>query len=273
MRTRSVNGTVLWLCACNFLAVAVCADDSVKTLGQFRRDAVNNQDAQPPSKGADSNLELNVGAAPRPTSCPTAVALDDLKHEIAYDRTEELDPLEGLSVIHMHVLERGSLTAFYLDESLRTFPPNIRLAYFVGADGARGYSSCRTEQNWQKCVEESARLEEANYLVQTCSTTVDLSTIPVWEPSPNSPKKRQVADELRREIETKWPGALEIVVRDFNLKDRQITMYLRMPDADYFQGCGFHAMRETVCESWHLFGMAPVADIRRRIFNLPYRLK
>jgi len=48
---------------------------------------------------------------------------------------------------------------------------------------------------------------------------------------------------------------------------------LKMPDGDYFQGCGFHAMREPHCEGWHLFGQVPVSSIRKWIFEKPYRLK
>jgi hypothetical protein len=85
--------------------------------------------------------------------------------------------------------------------------------------------------------------------------------------------KRRLADELRAEIETKWQGVQEIVIRDFNLKDNQITMYLKMPDGDYFQGCGFRAMREPHCEGWHLFGQVPVSSLRKWVFEKPYRLK
>ncbi len=176
-------------------------------------------------------------------------------------------------MIHAHVWERGSLTVFYVDEALRTYPANTRLAYFVGAEGAQGYASCPADQGWQKCAGESAGLEAVNNVVRTCITAVDLRAIPAWEPSPNDQTKREVAEQLRREIDAKWQGVQEIVIRDFNLKDRQITMYLKLPGGDYYQGCGFHAMREPHCESWHLFGQAPVSGIRRWIFERPYRLK
>jgi hypothetical protein len=94
---------------------------------------------------------------------------------------------------------------------------------------------------------------------------LDTRSIPRWEPSPNSQTKHQIGGELRREIEQKWQGVSEIVIRDFNLKDNQITMYLKMPDGDYYQGCAFRATREPHCERWHLFGMAPVSSIRKWI--------
>ena len=65
----------------------------------------------------------------------------------------------------------------------------------------------------------------------------------------------------------------EIVVRNFNLKDNQITMYLKMPDGDYYQGCDFDAIRKPHCDGWHLFGNAPNSGIRKWIFERPYRLK
>jgi hypothetical protein len=147
------------------------------------------------------------------------------------------------------------------------------MVYPVSNGEIRGNYTCQSEQNWKECVETNAGTEALSYLPQVCAVTVDLRAVPPWTPSPNDQTKQRIADGLRQEIETKWPGALEIVVRDFNLMDNQITIYLRMPDGDYYQGCGFHAMGETHCEGWHLFGQAPVASIRKWIFERPLRLK
>jgi hypothetical protein len=94
---------------------------------------------------------------------------------------------------------------------------------------------------------------------------VDLRTIPAWKPSPDDQTKRCTAADLRDEIQTKWPGVQEIVIRNFNLKDNQITMYLKMPDGDYYDGCGFSAASKPHCEGWHLFGNTPNASIRKWI--------
>jgi hypothetical protein len=107
----------------------------------------------------------------------------------------------------------------------------------------------------------------------TCTATIDIRSIPHWVPSADDDQKRRVASELRREIEAKWRGVQEIVIHDFNLKDPQIVMYLKMPDGDYYQGCGFHSGREPHCESWHSFGQAPVSKLRAWIFARPYSLK
>lgn len=136
-----------------------------------------------------------------------------------------------------------------------------------------GGGSCSVVENWRDCVQKFAGVAYANDVVRTCAATINVRTIPAWHPSPDNPQKRQVADELRREIEAQWPGAEKIVIRDFNLEDPQITFDVRMPDGEYYQGCSFHAMRKPACESWHLFGGAPPSAIREWIFERPYRLK
>jgi hypothetical protein len=65
----------------------------------------------------------------------------------------------------------------------------------------------------------------------------------------------------------------EIVVRDFNLKDNQLTIYMQNGDGEEFHGCGFRAMTTPHCEGWHLFGQAPISGIRKWIFAKPYELK
>lgn len=105
-----------------------------------------------------------------------------------------------------------------------------------------------------------------------CTTTIDLRDIPAWSPSPDSLEKRKVSAELLEEIKAKWPGVRQVVVRDFNVKDPQITMYLKMPDAEYFQGCAFHATDQQHCTGWHLFGMVPNSTIKQWVFEKPLRL-
>ena len=94
-----------------------------------------------------------------------------------------------------------------------------------------------------------------------------------WKPSPNSPEKRRVAGELRSEIEANWGRMQRIVVRDFDLRDPELTMYLKSADGTWFQGCGFYSRRQPHCEGWHLFGQAPLSSLRRWVFAKPYRLK
>lgn len=264
------HGTALWLYACCLGASMVHPNESAKTLHQLQQEAAQNQSAQQQSQGA--NLELAFGP-PKPESCPDPNTMEFFKHQIAYERTEELDPLKGLPLIHVDVWMRGPLTGFYIRDQLKTFIPTVRMTYLFGPDGLQGGGTCRVEKNWRECIEGFAGIQHATNVVRTCTTSIDMQTIPAWRPSPDDQRKRQIADELRSEIEAKWPGVQEIVIRDFNLKDNQIMTYLKMPDGDYYQGCGFHAMREPHCGSWHLFGTVPNSTIRKQIFKLPYRLK
>jgi hypothetical protein len=179
-----------------------------------------------------------------------------------------------LQELHADVWQRGPLTAFYVRQKLNEFGPGVRLTYLLGKGGLQGGGACPLEKNWRECVEAFADLQYATDVVGTCTITLDMSAIPVWKPSPDDPTKRRIADELRSEIEAKWRGVQEVVIRDFNLEDNQITMYLKMPDGDYYEGCGFHATSEPHCEGWHLFGTSPISTSARKwIFDRPYRLK
>jgi len=208
--------------------------------------------------------------------CPDQGALAFFKHQIAYEGTEEDPPLRGLQIIHMDVWSRGPITGFYIHDQLRdNWSPGARLTYIFGKGGLQGGGSCQLEKDWRECIAGFANGEGATASVTTCKATIDLRSVPAWKPSPNDQTKKRIADELRAEIEAHFVGSevQVIVVRDFNLMDNQITMDVKLPDGDYFQGCGFYANREPHCESWHLFGQAPVSSIRKWISARPYRLK
>jgi hypothetical protein len=176
-------------------------------------------------------------------------------------------------MIHTDVWMRGPLTGFYIREQLRGAVPSIRMTYIFGDEGLQGGGSCPVEKNWRECIESLAGTEHANDVVSICASDIDMRAIPAWMPSRNDQKKQQLASELRLEIEARWRGVKEIVIRDFNLEDNQITMYLKMPDGDFYTGCGLHAARTPHCEAWHLFGQASLTNLRKWIFARPYRLK
>ena len=273
-----MRAIALCLCGCCLGAAAGYAGDDPQTINQLRKEAApKGQSTQaPPQSDETGRLKLDPiqGADSTPASCPASTALDFFKHQIAYQRTEELDPFKGLQELHADVWQRGPLTAFYVREKLNEFAPSVRMTYLLGKAGLQGGGTCPLEKNWRECVEGFAGLQYATDVVGTCTITLDTSTIPVWKPSPNDPTKRRIADELRSEVEAKWRGVQEIVIRDFNLEDNQITMYLKMPDGDYYEGCGFHATSEPHCEGWHLFGASPISTSARKwIFDRPYRLK
>ena len=268
----STRAIVLWLCACCFSATAAQAP---QTLKQLRKEAAAKSQGAQAQSDQTGRLKLDPiqGADSTPARCPNPIALDFFKHQIAYQRTEELNPFKGLPELHADVWQRGPLTAFYVREKLNEFVPNVRMTYLYGKGGPQGGGTCPVEKNWRECVADFADLEYANYVVGTCSITLDMSTIPAWKPSPNDPTKRRIADEVRKEIEAKWRGVQEIVLHDFNLNDNLIVMYLKMPDGDYYESCGFHATSEPHCEGWALFGASPISNVRKRIFDRPYRLK
>jgi len=208
--------------------------------------------------------------------CPNQEAMDLFKHQIAFQRdTWEAgaDPLRSVAEIHADVWQRGKLTGFYVRDKLPNFSTNVRDTYLFGTQGLQGGGTCPAEEVWQNCVEKFAGTEYANARVVTCKTTINVRIIPAWKPSPNSEEKRRLAEALRKEIEADWKGVSEIVVQDFNFKDPTIMMYLKMPDGDYYEGCDLHASTVPHCDSWHMFGMAPISSLRKAIFRRPYRLK
>jgi len=206
-------------------------------------------------------------------ACPDATALQFFKHQIAYQRTLESTPFMGLPLIHTDVWVRGPIAGFCVHEQLKFNNPSLRTTYLFGEYGLQGGGSCNVQKNWRQCIGDFAPLENRSDPVTTCKTTIDLSAIPAWRPSPNDQKKQKIADELGREIEARYQDADQIVIRDFNLLDNQITMYVKTPEGDYFQGCGFYANKQPHCEGWHLFGQAPLSRIRKWIFARPYKLK
>jgi hypothetical protein len=203
--------------------------------------------------------------------CPNQQVLSVFKHQLAYEKTQESYELEGLSVIHMNVWLTDSVSAFYIRDRLKGFIPGERMTY-VFSDGLIGGGTCPVAQDWKECLQRFVDVATPPRTSQICSITIDTRRIPPWTPSPNDEVKKQIAEELKQEIETSFEGAEEIVIRDFNLLDPQITAYIKMPDGDYFQGCGFHSTSKPHCV-WHLFGQAPISQIRSRIVARPYRLK
>jgi hypothetical protein len=214
-----------------------------------------------------------TAAASASLSCPDAAALSFFENQIAYERTQVINPFKGFRELHADVWRRGSLSAFYVRDRPADFGHNVRMAYVFDKGGWQGGGTCATAKSWRVCVEEFAGAEDANDAVGTCAITLDMAAIPTWRPSPNDETKRRIANELRREIQTQWHGVQEIVVRDFNLKDGLIKMYLKMPDGDYYESCGFHAFSEPHCDNWAIFGSSPPSDVRPLIFDKPYRLK
>lgn len=270
--TRIFHEIVFLTAACCVGAATTYAFDDAQTV----REIVEKIRGQPAAQPDGASSKSKQSPASTPENCPDPAALDLFKYQIVFEGTEEAGALKGLGVIHTDVWERGNSTAFYVREPLPEFSTDVRMVYLFDKEAMDGGGGCPAEQAWTECVEKAdkdAEAEATGSIVRTCTTTIDIRALPAWKPSPDSPEKRRVADELRNEIEVKWKGVHEIVVRDFNLRDPQITMYLKMPDGVYFQGCSFYSGRQTVCDHWHMFGQAPLSSLRKWVFDKPYRLK
>jgi hypothetical protein len=121
--------------------------------------------------------------------CPDAAALSFFKHQIAYERTQKLNPFRGFHELHADVWQRGRLTAFYIRDRLADFTPGVRMTYLFGRDGMQGGETCAAKKPWRVCIEKFARGNAAD-VVGTCTATLDVAAIPAWRPSPNGPTSR-----------------------------------------------------------------------------------
>jgi hypothetical protein len=228
--------------------------------------------------GAIPSIGQNRPAADS-TPCPDPAIVAVFKHLIAYDSAVDRTPVRGLRSIDARVWARDGTTVFYLDQPLvadrysRDYYSRIRLAYVIDERGLQTHLYCPTTQDWRQCVEKELGPAKSTILPRTCALKISATKISRWRPTPDGDVKRKVADELRQEIEARWIGAKGIIVRDFHLQDPQITMLIKMPDGDYFQGCAFRAGERPHCDGWHLFGMTPEAYLRERILEWPLRLK
>lgn len=272
-RTLPTRKIVLWTSACFFCVAPGHASDDAQTVKGLVDQILKGQSTSGQYAAATSKPGPPQSTAPTPERCPEPTAVDLFEHQIAFERTEEGGTLNGLSVIHANVWERGTTAAFDVREPLPEYATKVRMVYLFDKDGLGDGGGCPAEQDWVECVEKFAGGGAAESVVRTCTTTIDIRAIPAWAPSPDDLVKRRLTDQLRSEIESKWRGVQEIVIRDFNLSDPQITMYLKMPDGESFHGCALHALREPHCDGWHLFGQTPLSSLRKWVFDRPYRLK
>ena len=67
-------------------------------------------------------------------------------------------------------------------------------------------------------------------------------------------------------------GYKAIYMRDFNLNDPNIDIYLLSDKGEAeFQGCDFDPSKKPVC-GWHMYGMAPRESLLQNVMDVPYRL-
>ena len=205
-----------------------------------------------------------------PANCPNPSALEQFMYQIEYQRAWAWggDPFKGLSLLHVDVWMRGPLTGLYVRERRKEYA-GIREADIFDESGRRGGGSCPPDEGWRRCIERFAGQEYSEKSTNTCTTTLNLRTIPAWKPSPNDDMKRHVAVELRTQVEAQWPSVQQIRVRDFNLRDNALMIWMKFPDREIFQHCAFYAMRTPPCEKWGGFGMDPEPETPEIDFQAP----
>ena len=138
-------------------------------------------------------------------------------------------------------------------------------------------AGCPNNPQWTKCAENDFR----EFIHQPPRTperpigpTCDLSiTVPEWRPSPDSPLKRRLASEVLQELmEYGYTNPREVYVRDFNVGDPELDVYIVDQDGKgNLQGCTFDADFHPHC-AWHFYGQSPVEELKWEIMARPYRL-
>lgn len=209
--------------------------------------------------------------------CWPTQTMDQLKLQLAYERSTNDFPLLGIPKARLKVWTNQNQTLFYIVNHLQGFREDLRLVYAFDNGKMRGRATCPSSKDWRACVAElagsTAGANPRHEQVQTCETTLDVSSIPQWQPSAMSSKKMVILQALRRQAESKYADLKRVVIRDFNLNDNQILMYIQTSGAEYYQACSLDSNQAPFCDHWHLFGQAPVKAIRRLIFSNPLDLK
>src|SRR5437016_13969819 len=84
-------------------------------------------------------------------------------------------------------------------------------------------NNCPTRPTWVNCVAGMAQ-GLGQVRGPACEFTLD---VPVWHPSPDDAAKKGVAGEIFQEVQGfGGPDAKAIYIRDFNLNDPEIEIYV-----------------------------------------------
>jgi len=137
-------------------------------------------------------------------------------------------------------------------------------------------NSCPVDANWTICAQQSfasfshSKKQESYSAEPTCDLVVN---VPKWSPTPNGPRKREVASRVLHElIELTGSAPRAVFVRDFNVNDPELQFLIVGANADEtVQGCHFDADLHPLC-IWHLFGQSPVKQIKKEIMATPYKI-
>lgn len=139
-------------------------------------------------------------------------------------------------------------------------------------------TACPENSEWVRCAEVSFqqfyRRELADQPALPVKLMCDLSiNVPQWRPSPNDAQKRELASDVLKElINSGYHDAKEIYARDFNVHDPKLEfLIIDRNGHEAVQGCDFDAEKTPHC-AWHLFGQAPIKQLKKQIMARPYSI-
>ena len=212
-------------------------------------------------------------------ACIPDYAIELLKHELSIQREYHHDKGQPPHYIVSVVVFPEVTFA-----EVQGVPQSLHLRYWFTPDGSRSSFMCRDGEGWKNCATRSYRRSIQYYRskmprvrafpAQACSLRIPHGAIPEWHPSPDSPEKRRITARVLREIESKWGPSSRVVVRDFNLNDSSISIYLEDRSGNpYVTHCAFRVRQEPMCEGWQGFGQASMDIAKDEIFALPLVLK
>ena len=191
--------------------------------------------------------------------------------------------------------ERFSLThigaRYYLRQNTVPihYDPNLRpVSVFEGdAEVSAAEGNCPPDPSWIDCAvylstqanapsrvvydgEKTLKYPPSGVAASECEFVLH---VPRWEPSRDSPEKREMARQILGELRHfGYEDAKKIVIRDFNVQDPDITAYITDQSGRHlFQGCAFSRDLVPHC-GWHMFGQSPLAGLRREVMTRPYVL-
>lgn len=218
--------------------------------------------------------------AQRPGSCtPPSAAVAKVRAYLAYQNGRDGSTNKRM-VEHLSVLTIGNRVFLRTSSVPENFVTGSKIVYVYQPTRGLGVMTC-PEDSWVACASEWNRNPDAGGTFadtrqRTASPTgapcdFDLD-VPEWMPSPETPQKKQLAAEILSEIVGNNLKYREVYVRDFNIDDPNIDIYMVNEKGESeFQGCDFDRTQRPHC-GWHMYGMTPRDWLKQNVMERPYRL-
>lgn len=224
-----------------------------------------------------------------PECAPPDAALKKLRAELTFENGLGSN---GTRVRTFTMLSVGNTVFLRHDNPGRRSDPSLwAVEVWRGSQSIDGINCPSTDEEFRKCVarwiirDQSGKKDEGSLFTKppepatdinpaegpACTFTLEVSE---WQPSPDSPQKRNRAAAVRQEVLTRLAPAKPKVVyiRDFNLDDPDIHVYIEHKDGEReVQGCGFDSSKAPHCV-WHGFGTVTLESVRDEILAKPYKL-